>query len=51
MILIIYFDLLDISFEKYNYKEPQPFIKIFGKNIIEWILDYLNLKKYNYIFF
>ena len=49
MILIIYFDLLDISFEKYNYKEPQPFIKIFGKNIIEWILDYLNLKIYNYI--
>jgi len=49
MILIIYFDLLDNFFEKYNYKEPQPFIKIFGKNIIEWILDYLNLKIYNYI--
>jgi hypothetical protein len=49
MILIIYLDFFDISFEKYNYKEPQPFIKIFGKNIIEWILDYLNLKIYNYI--
>jgi hypothetical protein len=51
MILIIYLDLLDISFEKYNYKESQPFIKIFGKNIIEWILDYLNLNIYNYVIF
>ena len=49
MILIIYLDLLDNLFEKYNYKEPQPFIKIFGKNIIEWILDYLDLNIYNYV--
>ena len=49
MILIIYLDLLDNLFEKYNYKEHQPFIKIFGKNIIEWILDYLNLNIYDYV--
>ena len=49
MILIIYLDLLDDLFEKYNYKEHQPFIKIFGKNIIEWILDYLDLNIYDYV--
>jgi tRNA A-37 threonylcarbamoyl transferase component Bud32 len=47
MILIIYLDLLDNTFEKYNYKDFQPFIKIFGKNIIEWILDYLRLDIFN----
>ena len=49
MILILYLDLLDNTFEKYNYKEKQPFIKIFGKNIIEWILDYLKLDTYSNI--
>lgn len=39
--------MLDDIFEKNNYKEPQPFIKIFGKNIIEWILDYLDLNLYS----
>ena len=49
MILIIYLDLLDNSFEKYNYKDPQPLIKIFGKNIIEWIIDYINLENFTNI--
>jgi hypothetical protein len=43
MILIVYLDLLDNSFIKYNYKEPQPFIKIFAKNIIEWIIENLDI--------
>jgi hypothetical protein len=47
MILIIYLDLLDNTFVKYNYKDYQPFIKIFGKNIIEWILDYMRLDIFN----
>ena len=49
MILIIYLDLLDNTFKKYNYKDPQPFIKIFAKNIIEWIIENLNINHFNNI--
>ena len=49
MILIIYIDLLENIFKKYNYHEPQPFIKIFGKKIIEWIIDYIDINKMNKI--
>ena len=43
MILIIYANLLDDSFKKYNYKDPQPLIKIFGTSILNWILNNMNL--------
>ena len=43
MILIIYLDLLDDTFKMYNYKDPQPFIKIFAKNIIEWVIENLDI--------
>jgi hypothetical protein len=43
MILIIYANLLDDSFKKYNYKDPQPLIKIFGTHILNWILNNMNL--------
>ena len=39
MILILYLDLLDNNFISYNYNNHQPFVKIFGKNIFEYILD------------
>jgi len=39
MILILYLDLLDNNFINYNYNNHQPFVKIFGKNIFEYILD------------
>ena len=45
MILIIYLDLLNNIFDKYS--DPQPLIKIFGKNIIEWIIDYINIKNFS----
>ena len=47
MLLILYLDLLDKSFEKYSYRYPQPLIKIFGLNIVNWILNYINLKNFN----
>ena len=46
MILLIYVDLLDKSFEKYNYIYPQPLIRIFGTNILNWILNYINIYVY-----
>lgn len=49
MILIIYLDLLDNKFFKYGFKDKQPFIKIFGKSIIEWIIDFINIKKFSNI--
>jgi hypothetical protein len=49
MLLFVYTDLLDKTFEKYNYKYPQPLIKIFGINIIIWILNYLNIFLYEKI--
>ena len=49
MILLIYVDLLDKSFEKYNYIYPQPLIKIFGTNILNWILNYININLYSKI--
>ena len=51
MILIVYLDLLDKSFEKYNYNSPQPLIKIFGINIIEWILNNINIENFSDIIF
>jgi len=42
MILVVFIDLLDTIFNKYNYKNPQPFIKIFGRTILEWIIYNLN---------
>jgi hypothetical protein len=42
MILLVYLDLLD----NVNEKECQPFIRIFGKYIIEWIIDYIKLENY-----
>lgn len=50
MILIIYLDLLDNTFLKYNYKDPQPFIKIFAKSIIEWIIENLDINYFENIF-
>ena len=49
MILIIYIDLLEEIFKKYNYHQPQPFITIFGKKIIEWIIDYIDINRMNKI--
>lgn len=49
MILFIYLDLLDNTFEKYNYKDKQPLIKIFGKYILEWIIDYINIYNFTQI--
>ena len=49
MILLIYVDLLDKSFQKYNYIYPQPLIKIFGTNILNWILNYININLYSKI--
>jgi len=49
MIILIYVDLLDKSFEKYNYIYPQPLIKIFGTNILNWILNYINIHVYSKI--
>lgn len=49
MILFIFLDMLNKSFENFNYKDKQPLIKIFGKSILEWILDYLNIKNFNEI--
>jgi hypothetical protein len=49
MILIIYIDLLDDIFKKFNYHDPQPLIKIFGKNILEWIIDYIDIDQFNYV--
>jgi hypothetical protein len=49
MLLILYVELLDKSFEKYNYKYPQPLIKIFGIPVLNWILNYMNLSSFNKI--
>ena len=49
MILIIYLDLLDKIFEKYNFKDKQPLINIFGKSIIEWIIDFIDITKFSNI--
>lgn len=49
MLLILYVELLDKSFEKYNYKYPQPLIKIFGVPILNWILNYINLNSFSKI--
>ena len=49
MILIINIDLLDNTFEKYNYKDKQPFIKIFGKDILEWIIEISNIENFSNI--
>ena len=49
MILIIYTDLLDNEFKKYNYNQPQPLIKIFGINILNWILNNMNLSYFDEI--
>lgn len=49
MILIINIDLLDNSFEKYNYRDRQPFIKIFGKDILEWIIEISNIENFSNI--
>ena len=49
MILIIYLDLLDDTFLKYNYKDPQPLIKIFAKSIIEWIIENLDINYFEHI--
>jgi len=49
MLLILYVELLDKSFEKYNYKYPQPLIKIFGIPILNWILNYINLTNFDNI--
>ncbi len=47
MIFILYLDLNSNIFETYN--EQQPFIKIFGKNIFEWILESNELDKFSSI--
>ena len=47
MILIINIDLLDNTFERYNYKNKQPFIKILGKDILEWIIENSNIEKFS----
>ena len=49
MILIIYANLLDDSFKKYNYKDPQPLIKIFGTPILNWILNNINAQFFKQI--
>jgi tRNA A-37 threonylcarbamoyl transferase component Bud32 len=48
MNIIINIDLLDNTFENYNY--PQPLINIFGKSILEWVIDYNEINSFNNIF-
>lgn len=50
MNIIINIDLLDNTFKKYNYNYPQPLINLFGKSILEWVIDYNDINLFNNIF-
>ncbi len=48
MNILINLNLLDNTFKNYNY--PQPLINIFGKSILEWIIDFNNINFFKNIF-
>jgi capsule biosynthesis phosphatase len=50
MYLLIPLGGLGIRFKKMNYERPKPLIKVFGKEIIFWLLDNLNLNNITGIF-
>ena len=49
MLLIIPLGGIGKRFSDYGYKEIKPFIKCYGKEILFWVLDNLNLNKINKI--
>lgn len=50
MIILILIDSIRLQFKTANYKKPNSLITIYGKTILQYLLDCLTLKNVNYVY-